>query len=72
MYAIAIGLVSGKYGSPNVDFLVYTKAVREMRKHVAWYTEGIHNSSSLRRKVCAITDVDTLKQTIHESIPSVI
>ena len=32
MYAIAIGLVSGKYGSPNVDFLVYTKAVREMRK----------------------------------------
>ncbi len=31
MYAIAIGVVSGKYGSPNVDFLVYTKAVNEMR-----------------------------------------
>lgn len=31
MYAIAIGLVSGKYGSPNVDFLVYTKAIKEMR-----------------------------------------
>lgn len=31
MYAIAIGVVSGRYNSPNVDFLVYTKAVREMR-----------------------------------------
>ncbi len=32
MYAIAIGLVSGKYDSPNVDFQLYTKAVNEMRK----------------------------------------
>lgn len=32
MYAIAIGIVSGKFNSPNVDFLVYTKAVNEMRE----------------------------------------
>lgn len=32
MYAIAIGVVSGKFNSPNVDFLVYTKAVNEMRR----------------------------------------
>ncbi|MFA6689910.1 MAG: NAD(P)H-dependent glycerol-3-phosphate dehydrogenase [Sphaerochaetaceae bacterium] len=32
MYAIAIGLVSGRYNSPNVDFMVYTKAVNEMRR----------------------------------------
>ncbi len=38
MYAIAIGLVSGKYGSPNVDFLVYTKAVKEMRKLLKLYS----------------------------------
>lgn len=31
MYAIAIGVVSGRYSSPNVDFLVYTRAVNEMR-----------------------------------------
>lgn len=37
MYAIAIGLVSGKYNSPNVDFLVYTKAVNEMRELLAMY-----------------------------------
>ncbi len=32
MYAIAIGLVSGKYNSPNVDFMIYTKCVNEMRR----------------------------------------
>jgi len=31
MYAIAIGIVSGRYSSPNVDFLVMTKVVSEMR-----------------------------------------
>lgn len=31
MYAIAIGIVSGRYNSPNVDFQVVTKAVNEMR-----------------------------------------
>ncbi len=38
MYAIAIGLVSGKYGSPNVDFLVYTKAVKEMTALLELYS----------------------------------
>lgn len=37
MYAIAIGLVSGRYSSPNVDFLVYTKAVNEMRRFLKLY-----------------------------------
>lgn len=32
MYAIAIGIVSGRYNSPNVDFLLMTKAVTEMRR----------------------------------------
>ena len=32
MYAIAIGIVSGRYNSPNVDFLLMTKAVNEMRR----------------------------------------
>ena len=37
MYAIAIGLVSGRFNSPNVDFLVYTKAVGEMRKFLSLF-----------------------------------
>jgi glycerol-3-phosphate dehydrogenase (NAD(P)+) len=37
MYAIAIGIVSGRYSSPNVDFLVMTKAVGEMRRMLRLY-----------------------------------
>ena len=37
MYAIAIGLVSGRYDSPNVDFQLYTKATNEMRKLLRIY-----------------------------------
>jgi len=37
MYAIAIGLVSGRFNSPNVDFLIYTKAVKEMRSFLKLY-----------------------------------
>jgi glycerol-3-phosphate dehydrogenase (NAD(P)+) len=37
MYAIAIGIVSGRYNSPNVDFLVMTKAVNEMRDLLELY-----------------------------------
>ena len=34
--------------------------VREMRKHVAWYTEGIYNSAKLRRRVCEIEEAEEL------------
>ena len=27
--------------------------IREMRKHIAWYTEGIKNSSKVRNQVCS-------------------
>jgi glycerol-3-phosphate dehydrogenase (NAD(P)+) len=37
MYAIAIGIVSGRYNSANVDFLVMTRAVNEMRDIVELY-----------------------------------
>ncbi|MBI9095447.1 MAG: glycerol-3-phosphate dehydrogenase [Sphaerochaeta sp.] len=37
MYAIAIGLVSGRFNSPNVDFLIYTKAVNEMRRFLSLF-----------------------------------
>ncbi|MCH3916522.1 MAG: glycerol-3-phosphate dehydrogenase [Spirochaetia bacterium] len=42
MYAIAIGLVSGRFNSPNVDFLIYTKAVREMRSFLKLYEADPH------------------------------
>lgn len=53
MYAIAIGLVSGRYSSPNVDFLVYTKAVNEMRGFLKMF--GCDDETIFR--YCAIGDL---------------
>ncbi len=53
MYAIAIGLVSGRFNSPNVDFLIYTKAVAEMRAFLGLY--GCSDETIFR--YCGIGDL---------------
>ena len=40
--------------------------VREMRKHVAWYTEGIYNSSRIRRAVCEVEKKEELVKLIMQ------
>lgn len=37
MYAIAIGIISGRYNSPNVDFIMVTRAIGEMRALLELY-----------------------------------
>lgn len=37
MYAVAIGIISGRYNSPNVDFIMVTKAVNEMKSLLKLY-----------------------------------
>lgn len=37
-------------------------AVREMRKHVGWYTQGLPNSSAMRRNVNEITSKEALEE----------
>lgn len=39
--------------------------VREMRKHIAWYTEGIYNSSKIRRRVCEIEKTEDLIELVR-------
>lgn len=39
-------------------------AVREMRKHIAWYTAGYPNSASLRRKVNEMESFEALEQAV--------
>ena len=41
-------------------------AVREMRKHIAWYTAGYPNSAALRRRVNEIESFSELKRTVEE------
>jgi glycerol-3-phosphate dehydrogenase (NAD(P)+) len=53
MYAVAIGVVSGKYNSPNVDFLIYTKCVGEMRRFLQLF--GCQEEAIFR--YCGIGDL---------------
>lgn len=53
LYAIAIGLVSGRYNSPNVDFLIYTKAVNEIRGLLNLYDLDSNNIF----KYCGLGDL---------------
>jgi Glycerol-3-phosphate dehydrogenase len=53
MYAIGIGLVSGRYNSPNVDFMIYTKCVNEMKMLLKLYD----CDDSVIFKYCGIGDL---------------
>ena len=54
----------------HIDLMIDMKGeyigVRELRKHVAWYTEGIYNSSMIRRKVCEIESKEDLVALIKK------
>ncbi len=40
--------------------------IREMRKHVSWYTAGFPNSARLRNKINSMEDMDSLKEACLE------
>jgi nifR3 family TIM-barrel protein len=41
-------------------------AVREMRKHISWYSSGLKNSARLRQQVNQIETMDELMKTVEE------
>lgn len=41
-------------------------AIREMRKHVAWYTAGLPHSAELRRRVNEMETMDQLRDSIEQ------
>ena len=41
-------------------------AIREMRKHVAWYTTGLPHSAELRRRVNEMETMDQLRDSIEQ------
>ena len=42
--------------------------VREMRKHVAWYTTGLPNSAKLRGEINAVESYEELEKLLNEKI----
>ncbi len=53
----------------HLDLIVSAKGeyigIRQMRKHIAWYTKGLEGSSRLRDKINYAEDVDELKELIN-------
>lgn len=41
-------------------------AVREMRKHIAWYTAGLHDSAALRRRINEIESFEELVKEVEK------
>ena len=56
-----------RHASMQIAFKGEYTAIREMRKHAAWYTAGYKNSSKFRAKVCEVETYEEL-QTLFESI----
>lgn len=54
----------------HLKYAVETKgervAVREMRKHVAWYTKGLRGGGELRRRVNTLQTADGVRRLIEE------
>ena len=48
-----------RHARAQIEFKGETVAIREMRKHAAWYTGGYKNSARLRGK---INEVETYEQ----------
>lgn len=40
--------------------------IREMRKHIAWYTKGLKNSSSIRNYINTIMETNELIKALTE------
>ena len=61
-----IGVVVLKHFEYTVEYYGARAAVMMFRKHAAWYSSGLPNSSEFRIRVNSITDVNELKREICE------
>ena len=55
-----------KHAAMEVEFKGEHTAVREMRKHVAWYTQGIKHAAEIRRRVNGIESMEELSSLVEE------
>jgi nifR3 family TIM-barrel protein len=57
-----------RHGSMLMEFKGEYMAMREMRKHVAWYTAGYPGSAALRRRVNEIETYHDLEKLLSENV----
>ena len=56
----------------QMDLMVQYKGeytgIREMRKHISWYTAGFPNSASLRRRINEADTGDEMRELLRETL----
>ena len=48
----------------QVEYKGEYMGIRQMRKHIGWYTVGMKNSAKLRGAACQIESVEELKKLL--------
>lgn len=61
-----IGAMILRHGKALIDFKGEYTGIREMRKHTAWYTSGLRNSSRLRGLINEVNTYDDLVALIDK------
>lgn len=54
-----------RHGRMLCDFKGEYTAIREMRKHIAWYTAGFKNGARIRASACRISTMEELEQIVQ-------
>ncbi len=49
-----------------VDYKGEYTAIREMRKHISWYTKGLPNSANLRREINQVESLEAISYKLKE------
>lgn len=57
-----------RHGRLHIEYRGEYIGIREMRKHVAWYTAGCPNSASLRNDINMVESFDELSRLIEERL----
>lgn len=55
-----------RHASLQLQYKGEYTAVREMRKHIAWYTVGLPNSAKLRQKVNEMETMEELEKSVRD------
>ena len=58
-----------RHAKMELDIKGEYTAVREMRKHISWYTAGYPNSAALRREINAMETYEELEKAVRRIFP---
>lgn len=59
-----------RHASLQLEYKGEYLGIREMRKHVAWYTQGLHGSSALRREINSVESYEELESLLRKRLLS--